>query len=179
MCGIPGSVSPRNCFLASSICSRRLSEAWTVRKADLGIGLALVKALVEIHDGSVHARSAGVGQGSEFLVRLPLRGMFSNGSNRGHNGAGIKVRHRLHLLVVDDNMDAADSLAILLRLAHHDVRVAYSGPSAIEAALLHKPSIVLLDLGFARAERISGRKTAAGRTGPAESRHHRHDRLWT
>jgi PAS domain S-box-containing protein len=115
----------------------------------LGIGLALVRGLVELHGGSVEARSAGPGRGSEFTVRLPVaktpvqsRQELSAGG--GKADAGPKRR----ILVVDDNRDAADSLAMMLRLAGHDIRTAHDGLEAVQAAATFRPDVALLDIGM-------------------------------
>ncbi len=113
----------------------------------LGVGLALVKALVEMHNGRVQARSAGLDQGSEFIVGLPLQ-VVSETEQPPASTPIASCQEGLRVLVVDDNMDAADSLAVLLRLARHEVWVAYSGPGAIEAALNRQPHVILLDIGL-------------------------------
>ena len=113
----------------------------------LGIGLTLVKRLVEMHGGSVEAQSDGVGQGSTFVVRLPVAIAVSDvpapvPSESLDNGA----THRI--LVVDDNKDSADSLAMLLQLTGHEVFVAHDGHSALVAVELRRPDAVLLDIGL-------------------------------
>jgi len=114
----------------------------------LGIGLTLVRSLVEMHGGGVRAHSGGPGQGSEFVVRLPLlAGRRAAGSGPGAGGRPIESSAR-RILVVDDNGDAADSLAMLLRLMGNDVRTAPDGPAALEAARAYRPDVVLLDLGL-------------------------------
>jgi signal transduction histidine kinase/ActR/RegA family two-component response regulator len=120
----------------------------------LGIGLTLVKRLVELHGGRVDARSMGPGQGSEFIVRLPA---FAD--QRAPRGAGTAPPpvtterrrsdlERYRILVVDDHHDAGDSLAMLLRLMGHEVRVAYDGPTALDVARTFKPQVGLLDIGM-------------------------------
>ncbi len=115
----------------------------------LGIGLTLVRRLVELHAGSVQAFSAGPNQGSEFVVRLPAL-TAEPFPRMSSNGAGMpsaeSTQHRI--LVVDDNVDAADSLALLLHLAGHEVRVCHDGPAAVAAAQDFHPDIVLLDIGL-------------------------------
>ena len=114
----------------------------------LGIGLTLVKRLTEIHGGRVEARSPGPGKGSEFVVRLPLPKEpaavvgSATGSYLFVNLQGIRT------LVVDDNQDAAESLAMLLRASGSEVSVAYDGLEAVGSAVAFKPDIVLLDIGL-------------------------------
>jgi len=114
----------------------------------LGIGLTLVKRLVELHGGTVEALSEGPGTGAEFIVRLPIAPAKDTSPNEpeveGHNASVL--RHRL--LVVDDNVDAAESLATLLRAEGHDVHLAHDGASALEAAQRISPGLVFLDLGM-------------------------------
>jgi signal transduction histidine kinase/integral membrane sensor domain MASE1/ActR/RegA family two-component response regulator len=114
----------------------------------LGIGLTLVRRLVEMHGGRVVARSAGRGQGSEFEVRLPLSAIPS-GVPRPAPGAEARGEQPARrILVVDDNQDSAESLAVLLRMRGHDVRIAHDGPAALAAARDHAPEAVLLDIGL-------------------------------
>ena len=116
----------------------------------LGIGLALVRGIVELHGGSVIAESRGPGTGSRFTVRLPVARRVaaaapSDAPAAGAGGPGVKV------LVADDNRDAADTLARLLALNGHDVRVAYDGVVAIELADAFEPQVAVLDIGMPRA----------------------------
>ena len=113
----------------------------------LGIGLSLVRSLVQMHDGVVTARSAGLGQGSQFEVRLPIRQAGSLKAPSPQPIVPEKIPSR-RILVVDDNVDAADSLAMLLRVIGHDVRTAHDGPAALEAARASRPEVVLLDIGL-------------------------------
>jgi PAS domain S-box-containing protein len=113
----------------------------------LGIGLTLVKRLVEMHGGTVEARSDGLGHGSEFVVRLPLlRSEVPVTPPPGGEAPGPGRPRRI--LVVDDSRDSADTLARLLRRLGHEVEVAYEGPSAYAAAVALVPDIVLLDIGL-------------------------------
>jgi PAS domain S-box-containing protein len=113
----------------------------------LGIGLTLVKRLVEMHGGSVEARSAGVGQGSTFVVRLPAAiGVSEVSTPVPSESLASGAMHRI--LVVDDNKDSADSLAMLLELTGHEVFVANDGHSALKAVELRRPDVVLLDIGL-------------------------------
>jgi PAS domain S-box-containing protein len=114
----------------------------------LGIGLALVKGLVELHGGTVSVRSDGAGQGSEFTVRLPLAPAATLAADREDEGGGAAPSPPRRVLVVDDNVDAAESLAILLRMKGHEVHCAHDGPSALEAAAAVHPELILLDIGM-------------------------------
>jgi signal transduction histidine kinase len=115
----------------------------------LGIGLTLVRALVEMHGGTVEANSPGLGQGSEFVVRLPtLAEAPRPGSRPTARVPARTVRRRV--LIVDDNEDGAESLAILLQLAGHETHTAHDGLQAIEAAGRLRPDVVLLDIGLPR-----------------------------
>jgi signal transduction histidine kinase len=117
-------------------------------RGGLGIGLSLVRGLVELHGGSVHARSDGVGHGSEFVVRLPLR--TAAPSLCGVVGGGeLTELPPLKLLIVDDNVDTAVGLATFLREKwRHNVRVAHTGQAGIRAALEFEPQVMLLDIGL-------------------------------
>jgi signal transduction histidine kinase/ActR/RegA family two-component response regulator len=113
----------------------------------LGIGLALVRSLVELHGGRVEAKSAGRGRGSEFIVRLPLLPEAPAPSTPATPNAQGTVASR-RILVVDDNIDSAETLGLLLRLGGHKVFTAYSGQSALESARVNQPEIVMLDIGM-------------------------------
>lgn len=112
----------------------------------LGIGLALVKGLVELHGGRVEAHSDGVGRGSEFVVRLPLRPAAAAAVESAHGGASAAPGCRV--LLADDNRDAAESLAMLLQMAGHEVRIAHDGVAAVELAAQFRPDVALLDIGM-------------------------------
>jgi PAS domain S-box-containing protein len=114
----------------------------------LGIGLTLVRRLVEMHGGSVVARSAGLGAGSEFVVTLPLTQDAGAAAVAGRAPAAAAPAGRLRMLVVDDNGDSAESLALLLSLAGHETHVAHTGPEALDRADALRPDAVLLDLGL-------------------------------
>jgi CheY-like chemotaxis protein len=122
----------------------------TKAQGGLGIGLTLVKNLVEMHGGSVAASSAGLGKGSEFEVRLPVSVVKRSESlplrTEGRSRQNLVPGHRL--LVVDDNKDAATSLAMLLRLGGNEVQVAHDGMSALELAKSYGPEMVFLDIGM-------------------------------
>ncbi len=117
----------------------------------LGIGLTLVRRLVELHDGSVTARSDGPGKGSEFVVRLPRAGgrRRQGAWTRGRPGCKPPRRCRSRrILVVDDNKDAVDSLALLLSIVGQDVATARDGLDALTQFERFGPEVVVLDLGL-------------------------------
>ncbi|HEY3516245.1 MAG TPA: ATP-binding protein, partial [Gammaproteobacteria bacterium] len=116
------------------------------RGAGLGLGLSLVKRLVELHGGSGVARSEGAGQGAEFIVRLPLA--VAALAEADAKKAATTSSGARRVLVVDDNRDAAGSLAMLVGALGHDVREAYSGASALEAVPSFKPDLIVLDVGL-------------------------------
>jgi two-component system CheB/CheR fusion protein len=116
-------------------------------KGGLGLGLALVKGLVEIHGGMITAHSAGLGQGAEFVVRLPLA--------LGEGAADGPVRSRTlapggrrRVLVIEDNIDAAETLREALEFGEHEVEVAYNGPAGIAKAHKFRPEVVFCDIGL-------------------------------
>jgi CheY-like chemotaxis protein len=128
----------------------QLDRAATRSQGGLGIGLTLVKNLVEMHGGSIEARSAGLGEGSEFLVRLPLSSVERR-IDSGDDGDGRQVECSTsgrRLLVVDDNEDAANSLALLLKLKGHHVEVAHHGRAALTIAERYLPELIFLDIGM-------------------------------
>ena len=112
----------------------------------LGIGLTLVKRIVQLHGGSVTATSAGHGLGTEMTVSLPLSDEQAKPDDCDAHDAASAASHSV--LVVDDNMDAAISLATLLRLSGHSVSLAHDGPAALRLAATDPPDAVLLDLGL-------------------------------
>jgi len=113
----------------------------------LGIGLTLVKNLVEMHGGTVEADSAGVGQGSEFVVRLPILVETPKPPPESTVSAPTPTTAR-RILVVDDDEDSAESLAMLLKLTGNETHTAYDGLEAVEAAATLRPDVVLLDIGL-------------------------------
>jgi CheY-like chemotaxis protein len=112
----------------------------------LGLGLAMVKGLTEMHGGSVRAASAGPGQGSEFVVRLPL--VKAVAEERAAASRPAKANGGRRVLVVDDSEDAAQSLAELVELFGHVVEVAHDGPSAIAKARSSRHDVIFCELGL-------------------------------
>lgn len=115
-------------------------------RGGLGLGLAMVKGLAELHGGSVEAFSEGAGRGAEFTVRLPLEQELPALSETptGSQPSG----QPLHILIIEDNRDAADSLRLLLNLTGHEARVAYTGPHGVASAKEWRPDVVLCDIGL-------------------------------
>lgn len=115
----------------------------------LGIGLTVVRAIVQMHGGSIDAHSEGAGRGSEFIVRLPLLSRDGSVHDRSESpDAPAAASSRLRVLVVDDNVDAADSLCSILESWGHDTHSAYSAQAAIDLLPLVRPQAVLLDIGL-------------------------------
>lgn len=142
--GIPSDALPRIFDMFSQV-DRSIERS----SGGLGIGLALVKGLVEMHDGSVTAMSEGQGKGSTFTVKLPALSSTAESlaaipSDSGKPAAGPRRR----ILVVDDNRDAANSMAMMLKLMGNEVRTAYDGVEAVEAAEAFHPKAILMDLGM-------------------------------
>ena len=141
--GIPNDMLPQVFELFTQV-DRHANRS----QGGLGIGLTLVRSLVEMHGGSVQARSDGAGRGSEFVVRLPLaqQQAAEQTSAPRHSLGSMLAPQRV--LVVDDNHDAADSLGALLRLLGADVQIAYNGTDALAALESYRPAVVLLDIGM-------------------------------
>ena len=117
----------------------------------LGIGLTLVKRLAEMHGGTIEARSDGVGQGSEFVVTLPVLRKPSD-AVAVESETGIKAAPKRRILIVDDNKDSADSLAMLLEITGNQTYMAHDGVEAFEAVEKHRPEVVLLDIGLPKLD---------------------------
>jgi len=115
----------------------------------LGIGLTLVKRLAEMHGGSIEAKSAGEGEGSEFVVRLPV---LSKPTTAQQVRPGERESPHRRVLIVDDNRDSADSLAMLLEITGNETYMAHDGVEAVEAIETHRPEVVLLDIGLPRLD---------------------------
>ena len=123
----------------------QVDTSWQRSQGGMGIGLSLVKEFVELHGGSVEVRSLGLGQGSEFLVRLPVAaGDVSEPAVAAEN---LRVPC-CRVLVVDDNKDAAASLAMILKMMGHEVRISNDGVTAVAEAAEFQPRMVLMNLGM-------------------------------
>ncbi|SAK89617.1 PAS/PAC sensor hybrid histidine kinase [Caballeronia hypogeia] len=147
-------------------------------EAGLGIGLTLCRSIVELHGGSISAWSGGANQGSTFTVRLPYAS--SEDTPRPHRVLAQDATDRegsgLRVVVIDDNRDSADSLAMLLQMKGHDVRIAYHGKEGLDVIRHFPPELVLLDLALpdmdgygvlrtARSQRLLGRAMVVAMTG--------------
>jgi PAS domain S-box-containing protein len=119
----------------------------------LGIGLALVSALTEMHGGSVTAQSDGVGAGSTFTVHLPALAVSEiESAHAPEPAAAVPATIRRRVLVADDNLDAAESLAMLLTMMGHEVRAAHDGLQAVEQAEKFRPDLILMDVGMPKVD---------------------------
>ncbi len=133
----------------------------------VGIGLTLVRRVVELHGGTVTASSPGLGRGSEFVVRFPIAEPSASGASEPSESEGAGEGEPLRVVVVDDNADLADSLALMLRFMGHDVRSFHDASAALDAIREFSPDLVILDVGMpgmdghSLARRI--RATAGGR----------------
>jgi PAS domain S-box-containing protein len=142
--GIPAEMLPKVFDMFTQV-DRSLEKA----QGGLGVGLSIAKQLVEMHGGTISASSAGPDKGSEFTVRLPLVAAESPCVEHDHATVGAAVSG-LRILVADDNLDAANSLAMMLRLNGNDVVTACDGFEAIETARTFRPHAILLDIGMPR-----------------------------
>ena len=115
-------------------------------RGGLGLGLALVRSLVELHKGTVHAVSEGLGKGSEFILRLPLdSGPAEQAQTQEPTQADIQC---YRVLVIEDNRDAAETTRMLLSLNGHEVQIAHNGASGIAVAKTFQPDVILCDIGL-------------------------------
>ncbi len=144
--GIPAELLPQVFDMFTQI-DRTLARS----QGGLGIGLALVKRLVEMHDGVVTAHSDGTGQGCRFTVRLPLATAGSPGSAAGGTPASAQRaagRHQTRVLIVDDNIDNADTLAQIVSMMGYEILTVHDGLAAVQAAGSFLPHVVLMDIGL-------------------------------
>lgn len=153
--GIPSALLP-NIFNLFTQVNASLNRP----QSGLGIGLSLVRRLLEMHGGSITAYSEGEGQGSEFVIRLPvleeparaLRTIGINAAESESSGSRDRASRRRRILVADDNSDALESLATLLELGGHEVFSAANGALALESAERHLPEVALLDIGMPKLD---------------------------
>ncbi|HEV8067050.1 MAG TPA: ATP-binding protein [Planctomycetaceae bacterium] len=133
----------------------------------LGVGLALVRGLVELHGGNIAARSSGRGAGSEFIVRLPVIDAPAQEARQepGEPDEGFHSPFKHRILIVDDNTDAADSLAIILRRAGSEIQLAHDGLEAVQAAATFQPEVVLLDIGLPKLNGYEAAKLIRDQSG--------------
>jgi len=125
----------------------QVDRSLEMERGGLGIGLTIVKRLVEMHGGRVEAKSEGPGKGSEFVLRLPI--IIEAATTQASGGEEEKpVESSLRVLVVDDNRDSTDSLAMILRVMGADTRTAYDGQDGVDVAAQFRPDVVLLDIGM-------------------------------
>ena len=143
--GIPPEMLPRVFEMFTQV-HKHLERA----QGGLGLGLSLVKSLVEMHGGTVEGRSGGPGQGCEFIVCLPLvaEGPEHRSAEEPGGGEQAAGNRRRRILVVDDNRDSAKSLGLLVQVLGNEVRTAHDGPSALALAEAFRPDMVLLDIGM-------------------------------
>jgi signal transduction histidine kinase len=147
--GISKDAMPRIFELFTQIPSERVNTS-----GGLGIGLALVRALVELHGGEIRVASDGIDHGSEFTVRLPLfeAEAVARDATQTIQPSEPVVQVRRNILIADDNQDALESLALMLRLEGHEVHCASDGEEALALAGLRKPEIVVLDVGMPKLD---------------------------
>jgi PAS domain S-box-containing protein len=125
----------------------QLTPALERSQGGLGIGLALVHELVKLHGGTIVAHSEGIGKGSEFIVRLPASTLPAAHTQAGKEFSSVVVASK-RILVIDDNVDAAESLAMLLEMNGHTSRTAHDGITGLQLAVEFNPDIILLDIGL-------------------------------
>ncbi len=144
--GIPAVLLPR-IFAMFTQADRSLERS----RGGLGLGLTLARSLVQMHGGTIEAHSAGPGQGSELVVRLPCAALGLEARDAGaeeSSGQEIAGSPRRRILVVDDDRDVARSTETLLKLMGHEVRMTHDGPSALKAATAFVPEVALIDIGL-------------------------------
>jgi CheY-like chemotaxis protein/anti-sigma regulatory factor (Ser/Thr protein kinase) len=141
--GIPPEMLPRIFEMFTQI-DRTLERS----QGGLGIGLTVVQRLVEMHGGSIEARSEGHGMGSEFIVRLPAVQSVVHDERIGGEERQASPASRYRILVVDDNKDAASSLSMMLKILGNEVRTAHDGEEGVAAAAEYRPDLIVLDVGM-------------------------------
>jgi PAS domain S-box-containing protein len=141
--GIPPEILPR-IFELFAQADRTIDRS----QGGLGVGLTLVKKLVEMHGGTVTAASQGTGKGSVFTIRLPAVGEAVEAEGMPEPSPPVRTDSGLHVLVADDNRDTADGLMKLLQASGYRVTTAHDGPSAVEAARAARPEVILMDIGL-------------------------------
>jgi PAS domain S-box-containing protein len=134
-------------------------------RGGLGLGLALARGLADLHGGAVRAASDGPGRGAVFTVTMPLR--TDGAHDEPPEPASCRAPAKLRVLIVEDNVDAADTLRDVLELEGHDVTVAYRGTDGLEAARLHRPDVVLCDLGLPGLDGYEVARALRGEPGTA------------
>ncbi len=150
MSGIRGSASPHDQLRGIFEIFAQVDTSLERWRDGLGLGLTLVKNLVEMHGGTVEATSTGLGQGSEFVVRLPVLAGSSAAVPQASPGVQPAATVPRRILVVDDNRDSAETLAMLLTLMGHEVDTAYDGLEAVGQAQTFRADVILLDIGMPR-----------------------------
>ncbi len=141
--GIPTDMLPRVFDLFTQV-----DHSTARAQGGLGIGLTLVKRLVEMHGGSVQAISEGLSKGSEFVIRLPLAASQCSSYIAKSKSRSLGILQPRRVLVVDDNHDAAESMGMLVKMLGADTHVVYNGRDALEALRTYQPAVVLLDIGM-------------------------------
>lgn len=146
--GIPQQMLPQVFLLFTQV-----DSSVNRSQGGLGIGLTLVKSLVELNGGVVEAHSDGLGKGSEFVIRLPIGNVQAQQApETAVTSPTPDSAAKYRILVADDNTDAAETLTMLLRFSGHTVHVAHDGPTALEKAKLQTPDVVFLDVGMPRMD---------------------------
>ena len=128
-------------------------------QSGLGVGLTLVQRLVQMHGGSIEARSEGVGKGSEFVVRLPVLPQREKAAPAVPQVSEERAARPRRILVVDDNLDSAESLAMMLTLSGHEVAMAHDGEEAVRLAGEFQPDVAFLDLGMPKLDGYEAART--------------------